>query len=65
MFENPKIIYKSEKKVRFLNFIDVKIILHEKTQLKLIFITNQRILTTAYHTITYTLIIPKITSPTT
>ena len=35
MFENPKIIYKSEKKVRFLNFIDVKIILHENNSVEI------------------------------
>ena len=29
MFENSEIIYESEKKVQVLNFLDVKIILHE------------------------------------
>ena len=29
MFENPEIIYESEKKVQVLNFLDVKIILHK------------------------------------
>ena len=35
MFENPKIIYESEKKVQFLNFIDVKIILHENNSVEI------------------------------
>ena len=29
MFEKPKIIYENKKKAQVLNFLDVKIILHE------------------------------------
>ena len=28
-FKNPEIIYENEKKIQVLNFLDVKIILHE------------------------------------
>ena len=54
MFENPEIIYENEKKVQALNFLDVKIILHEDNS-----VTNQQILTTTYHTTVHTLIIRK------
>ena len=54
MFENPEIIYENEKKVQALNFLDVKIILHEDNS-----VTNQQILTTTYHTTVHTLIIQK------
>ena len=50
MFENPEIIYENEKKVQALNFLDVKIILHEDNS-----VTNQQILTTTYHTTVHTL----------
>ena len=52
-FENPEIIYENEKNVQVLNFSDVT------TQLKLIRMANQRILTTTYHTIAHTLVTPK------
>ena len=50
MFENPEIIYENEKKVQALNFLDVKIILHEDNS-----VTKQQILTTTYHTTVHTL----------
>ena len=33
-FENPEIIYGNEKKVQVLNFLDVKIILHENNSVE-------------------------------
>ena len=60
-FENPEIIYENENKVQVLNFLDVKIILHEDNSVE----THiyYQILTTTYHTIAHTLIILFVSNP--
>ena len=45
-FENPEIIHENEKKAQVLNFLDVKIILHEDYSVETDIYYNQRILTT-------------------
>ena len=73
-YEKPEIIYESEKKLqkKVLNFLDVKITLHEDSSVETDIYykptqthTNQHILTTTYYVIVYTLVILKIIFPTT
>ena len=61
-FENPEIIDENKKKVQFLDLLNVKIILQEYKSVETDIYYRP---TNTCHTIVHTLIIQKITSPTT
>ena len=64
-FEEPKVINENEKKRQVLNFLDVKIILHEGNLVETDIYYKPTNTHKYYHSRVNTLIIPKRTSPTT